>query len=345
MRLAVTADLHLRESHPQRMQNLEALIRQLLSAGIRRLLIAGDLFDSADGSYTRFDALAKAAPKIQFSIIPGNHDPDLRQELFTAGNIEIIRTPTLRRIDTRLFLLLPYRAGSTMGEAIAELPDSEQLRTQSWILISHGDFAAPRPADSGRESGYFPLTREDLARFKPVKVILGHIHVPNSTSAEVVYPGSPYPVTADEYGQRRVLLLETVSAAVAELALAHPPVRIRAEVFVIPDGREQQQIREQLQSALGEQDSPDKLVVQVVLKGYSASRPQAKTFVESFLSEQGIACAGIDLESLKVNDRENLAALAVAVRRQIAALRLEYEEAEELRQTVLEKALEIVYGA
>ena len=345
MRVAVTADLHLRESNPERLENLEVLIRQLLSAGIRQLIIAGDLFDSADGSYTRVDALAKAAPEIQFTIIMGNHDPDLRRELFTAENIEIIQKPTLKRIDKRLFLFLPYREGSTMGEAIADLPGSEQLRSQPWILISHGDFPAPRPADSGRESGYFPLTREDLARFKPVKVILGHIHAPNSTSAEVVYPGSPYPVTADEYGQRRVLLLETKSASVAELALTHPPLRIRAEVFLIPDGREQQQIREQLQSALTERDFPENLVVQVVLKGYSASRPQAKTLVESFLSEQEIACAGIDLESLKVNDRENLAVLADAVRRQIAALQLEYEEAEELRQAVLEKALEIVYGA
>ena len=344
MRVAVTADLHLRESTPERMQNLEVLIRQLLSAGIRQLIIAGDLLDSTDGSYARVDALGKAVPEIRFTIIPGNHDPDLRPELFSADNIEIIRKPTLKRIDKRLFLFLPYREGSTMGEAIADLPGSEQLRSQPWILISHGDFAAPRPEDSGRESGYFPLTREDLARFKPVKVILGHIHAPNKTNAEVVYPGSPYPVTADEYGQRRVLLLDTKSASVGELALTHPPVRIRAEVFVIPDGGEQQQIREQLQSALAEQDSPDNLVVQVVLKGYSASRPQAKSFAESFLSEQKIACAGIDLESLKVDDRENLAALADAVRRRIAALQLQYEEAEQLRQTVLEKALEIVYG-
>jgi DNA repair exonuclease SbcCD nuclease subunit len=344
MRLAITADLHLRESNPERLDNLEVLVRQLLAAGIHELIIAGDLFDSDDGSYARVDALAGGNQDIQFTIIGGNHDPDLRQELFTAENIEVIRKPALKRIDGRALLFLPYREGSTMGEAIADLPESDQLRSQPWILISHGDFAAPRRQDSGGESGYFPLTREDLARFKPVKVILGHIHVPNNTDAEVVYPGSPYPVTADEYGQRRVLLLETDSASVAELALTHPPVRVRAEIFLIPDGGEQQQIREQLRPVLAEQSSSENLVVQVVLKGYSASRPRAKTFVQTFLAGKGIPCAGIDLESLKVNDREDLAALADAVRERIARLELGYEEAQQLRRATLEKALEMVYG-
>ena len=77
MRVAVTADLHLRESNPERLENLEVLVRQLVSAGVRRLIIAGDLFDGADRSYARFDALAGAAPDIRFTMIAGNHDPDL----------------------------------------------------------------------------------------------------------------------------------------------------------------------------------------------------------------------------------------------------------------------------
>jgi len=345
MRVAVTADLHLRESNPERLENLEVLIQQLLSREIRHLIIAGDLFDSADKSYAQFDSLAQRYPDIQLLIVPGNHDPDLLQEDFASGNIQVFARPTLKPIDQLPLLFLPYRDGSTIGETISALPDSERLRSHPWVLVSHGDFAAPRPKENGRETGYFPLTREDLTRFKPVRVILGHIHVPNRTTGDVVYPGSPYPVTSDEYGQRRVLVLDTKSAAVAELPLTHPPVRVRAEIFLIPDGREEEQIHRQLQSALAEQGAPEKLVVQAVLKGYSASRRKARGFVEAYLSEGGIPCAGIDLESLRVNDQESLAALADTVRQRVGRLELKYEEAEELRREVLEKALEIVYGA
>jgi DNA repair exonuclease SbcCD nuclease subunit len=345
MRVAVTADLHLRESNPERLENLEVLIQQLLSQGIHHLIIAGDLFDAADRSYARLDSLAQRCPDIRLLIVPGNHDPDLRQELFASNNIQVFAKPTLKRIDQRPFLFLPYREGSTIGETISALPDSERLRSHPWVLVSHGDFAAPRPNENGGERGYFPLTREDLARFKPARVILGHIHVPNNTTGEVVYPGSPYPITSDEYGQRRVLVLETKSASLAELPLTHPPVQLRAEIFLIPDGREEEQTRRRLESILAEQEPSRNLVVKAVLKGYSASRRKAQGFVEAFLSERGIPCTGIDLESLRFNDREDLAALADTVRQRIARLHLEYGEAEELRQAVLEKALAIVYGA
>lgn len=345
MRIAVTADLHLRESIPERLENLEALIEQLLSVGIHHLVVAGDLFDGADNSYARVDSLAQRSPKIHLLLIPGNHDPDLRQDLFASGNIQVFAKPTLKRIDQRPFLFLPYKEGSTIGETICAFPESERLRSHPWVLVSHGDFTAPRPKENGGERGYFPLTREDLARFKPARVILGHIHVPNSTTAEVVYPGSPYPITADEYGQRRVLVLESTSASIDELPLTHPPIRVRAEVFLIPDGREEEQIRGQLQSVLAKEGSSENLVVQAVLKGYSASRRRAKASAEAFLSERGIACVGIDLEPLRANDQESLATLADTVRQRVADLKLNYEEAEELRQAVLEKALEIVYGA
>jgi DNA repair exonuclease SbcCD nuclease subunit len=344
MRIAVTADLHLREANPERLGNLEILLQQLVSERIHHLIIAGDLFDGTDGSYAQFDSLALRSTDIQFLLIPGNHDPDLRQDLFAAGNVQVLTKPTLKRLDGRVFLFLPYREGTTMGETISGLPEVERLRTYSWVLVSHGDFAAPRRRENGEERGYFPLTREDLVRYRPVRVILGHIHNPNSTAGEVVYPGSPYPISAAEYGQRRLLILESESATVSEFPLTHPPVQVRAEIYLIPDGREEEQIRRLLKSVLAAQNSSENLLVQVVLKGYSASRRKAQRFAQSFLSEAGIACSGIDLESLKVNDQESLATLAETVRQRITALELKYEEAEELRQAVLGKALEIVYG-
>jgi DNA repair exonuclease SbcCD nuclease subunit len=344
MRLAVTADLHLRQSKPERLENLEVLIGQLLSREIRLLIIAGDLFDAADSSYAQLDSLAQRFPGMQLLILPGNHDPEVRQDLFASKNIQVFTKPTLKRIDQRLFLLLPYTEGSTVGESIAGLRESQHLRAHPWILISHGDLTAPRRRENGQERGYFPLTREDLVRFKPARVILGHIHVPNSTTEDVVYPGSPYPITADEYGQRRILILDTESAALSAFALTNPPLHVRVDIFLIPDGREEEQIRRQLESILSEQDSSERISVQTVLKGYTASRQMAQRVVETFLSERQIPCTGIDLDSLKVNDQENLATLADTVRQRVAQLELRHEDTKDLRQRILEKALQIVYG-
>ena len=181
MLIALTADLHLKQSNPERLRNLEILIGELLSRSIRLLVIAGDLFDASQQGYEALDRLAGRTPQMRLLILPGNHDPDLRQEMFASSNIQVFTKPTLRRIDRRLFLFLPYTEGTTVGEMIAGFRNSERLRAHPWILVSHGDFGAPRRGESGQERGYFPLTRRDLARFQPLKVILGHIHLPNST--------------------------------------------------------------------------------------------------------------------------------------------------------------------
>lgn len=356
MRIAVTADLHLRQSNPERLENFEQLITQLLSREIHLLIIAGDLLDSAggsagspaDGSYAKVDSLAGRFPEMQLLILPGNHDADLQPGMFAAKNIHLFTKPTLKRIDRRLFLFLPFRGDSTIGETIAGLEDSELLRSNPWILISHGDFTAPRPRESGQERGYYPLTREDMARYRPAKVILGHIHVPNSPEEDVLYPGSPYPLSSDEYGQRRVLVLDTATAGVDELLLSHPPLYLRADIFLIPDGREQDQIRIQLQRNLANSHSEriaGNLQVQVVVKGYTSDRSKVQGYIETLLSDSGVTCSGIDLEALRVNDDKSLATVAEAVQEQIKKLELDYEEAQSLRQAVLEKALAMVYGA
>ncbi|MCK5007134.1 MAG: metallophosphoesterase [Spirochaetales bacterium] len=351
MRIAITADLHLRESHPERLENFEILIDQLLSQGIRILIIAGDLFDWADRSFAQVDSLAGRFPHLHLLIIPGNHDSELKSDFFASANIQVFSQPTLKRIDHRPILFLPYRDGSTMGQVIATSEVSGHLKARQWVLISHGDFSAPRRDANGRERGYFPLTRGDLARFQPAGVILGHIHAPSGIDEEVVSPGSPYPITADEYGRRRILLLDTDTAALQELYLEHPPVYLRSEILVLPDDREEEQIRTQLTNQLLDWEKTSKgqeflkgLVLHVGVKGYTSSRRNVQRSIETFLSERQISCGTVDLENLQISDSEDLSALANKVREGVSRLKLKEEEGESLRAAVLEKALKIVYG-
>jgi DNA repair exonuclease SbcCD nuclease subunit len=351
MRVAITADLHLRETHPERLESFEILIDQLLSQGIRILIIAGDLFDSVDRSYAQVDSLAGRFPHLHLLIIPGNHDSQLKREIFASANIQIFSQPTVKRIDHRSILFLPYTDGSTMGEVIATSDLSRHLKARQWVLISHGDFAAPRRDANGRERGYFPLTREDLARFQPARVILGHIHAPSGVEEEAASPGSPYPINADEYGRRRILILDTDTAALQELYLEHPPVYLRSEVLVLPDGREEEQIRTQLskqlldwEKASRDQELSNELVLHVGVKGYTSSRHNVQRSIENFLSEKQISCGAVDLEGLQINDNEDLATVAKTVRERVSRLKLKEEDGESLRAAVLEKALKIVYG-
>ena len=51
------------------------------------------------------------------------------------------------------------------------------------------------------------------------------------------------------------------------------------------------------------------------------------------------------MDSLKIADDESLAGLARQAEQRIAGLQLEYEESERLRSAVLEKAMQMIYGA
>ena len=114
-----------------------------------------------------------------------------------------------------------------MGDYISPLSGS--LEDGRWGPIGHGDWdegvSAPNPYESG---AYMPLTRKDLAAYKPGKVLLGHAHL--SLNLELVhYPGSPYPTDITRSAPRRSLLLETETYSASRRADARPSVSVRSQ--------------------------------------------------------------------------------------------------------------------
>ena len=214
MKIAITADLHLtlRKKHPERFHALEDILDQCVSGGIRHLIIAGDLFDAESQNYQEFDALVKkgAYKRIQWLIIPGNHDSGFKEASITAENVTIFSQPLPYRFDDLLslpFLFVPYQKNTNMGEIISAF--RSELKPDRWILIGHGDWMAgirePNPLEPGI---YMPLTRTDLISYKPGRVILGHIHKP-ADSENVHYTGSPCPLDISETGRRRFLIIDS----------------------------------------------------------------------------------------------------------------------------------------
>jgi len=210
MKYAITADLHLRADNSDRLAYCDALCTLVQSQDIGNLIIAGDLFDQGYSGYKALDAILARHSRLQVTVLPGNHDPDLAQGQFSSINVRVVTRPEVLAGDkgeTGL-VLLPYREGCTMGEALTEA-ELETKKTGAWVLVSHGDFGTTARDLNGNESGYFPLTRRDITRYAFKRVILGHIHKPSSLDAEVLVPGSPWPIDSSERGPRRVLVLET----------------------------------------------------------------------------------------------------------------------------------------
>jgi len=320
--------------------------------------VAGDLLDLGCEGHRELDALLRRHETVRLLAIPGNHDRELRQELFAAGNIQVFTRPTLKSIEGRPVLFLPYQEGRSMGAAIEESGLTARLPAGQWVLVSHGDFGAPRRQDSGDEAGYFPLTRQDSSRLRPARAILGHIHLPfpagsggpGSIEAPVLSPGSPYPLSAAERGPRRILLLDTGSAAVEELPLSHTPVFLEARLLLLPDGNEAEQVRAGLDRFL-EAPPPDgaaglgqRLRLSVHLEGYTTSRQGLEEHVGTLLAACGLRLEGVDLARLETTSDPARAVIAERARQAVAALPLDYPDAAALRQEVLAHALRLVCG-
>lgn len=278
MRIAVTADLHLttRDHHPERYETLENMLADLHARDIDTLIIAGDLFDAHNRNYADFERICRDEKNRDLSlyVIPGNHDLGIDGSKIVSENLRIFSEPTLFDLDGRSFLFLPYEAGKTMGEVLAQFAD--QLLPNKWVLVAHGDWAGGLRHTNPAEPGvYMPLTRRDIEVFKPACVLLGHIHAPMDR-APVHYVGSPCGLDITETGRRRYLQYET-SANELEPCLVTTPVIYYDESFVIiPADDEAAYLRVQIEKRLSEwallPEEQEQTQLRVRVRGYSANR-------------------------------------------------------------------------
>ena len=101
------------------------------------------------------------------------------------------------------FFFLPYKAGESAGAQL--VPFRAELPPDGWFLVSHGDYTSGPTAPNPYEPGvYMPLTRADVTAFQPVRVFLGHTHLPYQ-SERVISPGSPAAVDRQRNRAARLL--------------------------------------------------------------------------------------------------------------------------------------------
>ncbi len=293
MKIAITADLHLRQDYQERFSALDNLLNALKEDSIHTLFIAGDLFDREDQNYSFFDEFAKDWPEIEFFIIPGNHDPALEQKHFVARNIHVLSEPQIIRIKDVHFVVLPFRFGLSMDEVLAELFNRTPV-PERWVLLAHGDYITGTRTPNPYEPGiYMPLTAQAIEKFNPVRVVLGHIHKPLGSGqlGRVFYPGSLCGLDINETGPRGYIVLQLPQLQLHWQRLSTEVIYFNEKLLVFPEDDEDtivNRLKEIIASWPIEEEERPKVILRLEITGYCRDKRATVRVVEEFLSSEGI---------------------------------------------------------
>jgi DNA repair protein SbcD/Mre11 len=345
--VAVTADVHLSagSDHPERYNALISILDILVEKEVHALVMAGDLFDRDTSDYSRFEEVCRRYPAINFYIIPGNHDPDISRNSIVGDNIRIFTSPAIESINGLQFVFIPYSEKYGMGECLeGVVPSSDQ-----WVLIGHGDYFGGLKHRNPYEKGiYMPLYREDIDRFSPWKVFLGHIHKPIDTG-NLYYPGSPCGIDINETGKRKFILFDTSTGKIAHEPVMTDVIYFREKFLVIPDDSEVERLGD---SALKRIESwgltaeeRGKARVRVVAAGFSCNRDAVSECLRGAFSDFTFSGdEGPDISRLLVAKDSHRTAIARRVIELLEEMDWKFGGSEPDKEEVIEAALSIVYG-
>ena len=352
MRIAMTADLHLttREAHPERFVALEDILRQCGELGVEGLIIAGDLFDHSRQNFADFEKAYNAVRPagLAVTVIPGNHDPDLKAGALAVEGLEVVSEPSLRAAGGDFHLLLvPYRAGTSMGEHLP--PFADQLRSGRWALVSHGDWSGGlHGADPDEPGVYMPLTRGDLAGTNPAVCLLGHIHAPYD-APPVYYPGSPCPLDINETGLRRFLIFDTETQKVTAQRVDGPRICFNETVVMLPVANEAAFLRDQLRDRIRDWGLPegwkDRVQVRLRVVGYTIDRAAVEEVAKEAMSDFAFYGEGPDISALDHTQDADRIEIARQVQEWIEALEWSKDPAQPTKDEILREALAVIYAA
>jgi DNA repair exonuclease SbcCD nuclease subunit len=353
MTIAITADLHLtsRAEHPARFQALEDILDQMLASSVGTLVIAGDLFDQNRRDLHEFEDIVRRAEyrALQIVILPGNHDAGLTQASFSPANVLVMDHPRPVWLEEGglPFFFLPYRAGESAGAQL--VPFRGQLPPDGWFLVSHGDYTSGLTAPGPNEPGvYMPLTRADVAVFQPVRVFLGHTHLPFQ-SERVISPGSPAAVDSTETGRRGFWLVDPRHDSLERRFVRQGPIYVKEDFLIIPSPEETASLKaEILRRVAGWGFSPEernRVNLLAAFNGCAADRSVLRTAVLEALGEIRLHPDGEpDFSHILSEDDPAMAAAAALALDKAAAVNLSEPVAVPDAAEINRAVLRLIYG-
>ncbi len=357
MKIAITADCHLSEKFPERISVLENIFSKLRQKNIRHLFIAGDLFDKTQQNYSSFDDLIKQYSDVNIYLIPGNHDPNIKQIHFTSQNLRVISSPEIISFDNLDVFMIPYVIGrTTMDEVLAEFNLKSRL-PERFILISHGDYISmrnyvPNPYEKGI---YMPISVSAIEKFKPLKVFLGHIHKATDEEGKIYYPGSPCPVDITETGKRRFLIFDMETLEVEFVFTETPYIYFNEVQLVYPLENEIEIVEDRLTKMIKEwglkEDELKKVILKIELKGYSRNKKILAERIKQFLIEKGVKIYNDepDLSSVSVFEKDVTSQERIKIfeetRKYLQDLNLNELKTKKVgREDIEEQILKLIFG-
>ena len=215
------ADLHLGakfgllppEKAEQKKKEQLLQLRQLENLGrqCQLVLLAGDLFDTIQGSEASYQALTASLETIgkPVFIAPGNHDyvapGSPYWERSWPGNVHLFRQPRITGMVLEELGCHVWGAGFTSMDCPGLLegfhaPEEDLLQ----LMVLHGD-----PTSAQSPTG--PVTRSQVEGSGLDYLALGHIHKAGSFRAGktlCAWPGCPMGTGFDETGDKGVLLVQ-----------------------------------------------------------------------------------------------------------------------------------------
>jgi exonuclease SbcD len=350
LKILITADTHLTSAAQERVLTFERLLKSMLQHNLNRLIIAGDCFDAHQSGTGVLDRICGKSEysHLQIFLLPGNHDARIRQAHFSSRNIRVFSEPELMQPDLMSLpiLLLPYQAGKTMGDFLAEWND--RLKPGAWILIGHGDWSDGLRSVNPSEPGvYMPLTRSDIESYQPSRVILGHIHKPTDLDP-VHYPGSPCPLDINETGKRRCLMLDTETGSVEALPVESERIYFSETFVVIPGGNEweraEREIRGRIAAWQMTEQEKGKVRLRIRFKGFTTDKAKLAEIARNCFQEFSLYDDELFMEEVAVAEADERIEIMTLVEKEVSKLDITRNEYDPPELEIRLAALKTIYG-
>ena len=200
------ADLGMQRRLEQR-QALKKVIEFIKENDIEYLFISGDLYEQEyirESTITFLNEQFKRIPKTKIYIVPGNHDPYIKDSYYmtyTWNNNVKIFTSNLEKVENEDANIYGFGFDNFYmnKNQIKEINIDDNNKIN--ILITHGDF---------NDSTYNPMNIKELENKQFDYVALGHVHK-RDASTNIVYPGSLVSLGFDEQGSHGMIVGEIIN--------------------------------------------------------------------------------------------------------------------------------------
>ena len=234
MKIAVLGDLHIgaRNSNPVLFGMMKdfftgTFFPYVKENGISHVIQLGDVHDRRKSiDFVVADWITNVFFKwfednrVQFTSVVGNHDSYYKNTISVDGMsqlskrmkyVHIVKEPEVLTIDSKKFLLLPWICDGNREECVKA---AELNADGSTFLMGHFELAGFEMI-RGFSSETDCLDRSVVSKYR--QVFSGHYHL-SSEKGKIVYVGTPYELSWNDYGDRkRFFVYDTEADAFEEV--------------------------------------------------------------------------------------------------------------------------------